>query len=254
MSKMNLRAGFLYTVTKYGDIPSIDQIMKALSDLKDFGFSTCELEGRTQNHLKTLLDNKEHLRDYCESIGMKVINFVMMLPGTSSHDTEERKQALNLFRDTSTLAEYFGCQTMEMDTYPAHLIYLGDPMEPENLKTQIPEGFSWNTQWRSLTDIVDNYARIAADVGCKLQLHPRIGELVSNTDGMLRLRDSVHSENLGFVFDTAQLHAQKEILPLSAIKLEGLIRCLHVSDNDGCNHVHKRLGQGTIDWQGLFTV
>jgi sugar phosphate isomerase/epimerase len=254
MSEMYLRAGFLYTVTKYGDLPSIDQIIKALRELKDFGFSTCELEGRTKNHLKILLDNKELLRDYCESLGMKVINFVMMLPGTSSLDAEERKQAIIQFRDMSTLAEYFGSQTMEMDTYPAHLIFKGDPMEPENLKCQIPEGFSWNTQWRSLINIVDDYARIAADVGCKLQLHPRIGELVSNTDGMLRLRDAVRSDNLGFVFDTAQLHAQKEILPLSVVKLKGLIRCLHVSDNDGRNHVHKRLGQGTIDWEGLFTV
>jgi sugar phosphate isomerase/epimerase len=251
---MNLRAGFLYTVGKYGEIPSIDQIMMALQELKDIGFSTCELEGRNPSHLKMLLENKTRLRDYCEHLGLRVINFVMMLPGTSSLDAEKRKQAIKQFQDTSILAEYFGCQTMEMDTYPAQLIYEGDPMEPENLRTRIPEGYFWNTQWKNLVNIVDDYARIAADVGCKLQLHPRIGELVSNTDGMLRLWEAVRNDNLGFVFDTAQLHAQKEILPLSAVKLEGLIRCLHLSDNDGCTHAHKRLGQGTIDWAGLLRV
>lgn len=251
---MNIRAGFLYTVGKYGDLPTLDNIKMALSELRKIGFPCCELEGRTKSHLRMLEENKGSLRDHCEGLGIKVINFVMMLPGTSSLNPDEQKDAVEQFRDASKLAKFFGCETMEMDSYSAALTYSCDPMETTNLKTKVPQGYSWDFQWKSFVNNVDEYAKVAADVGCKLQLHPRIGELVCNTDSMLRLRDAVKNENLGFIFDTAQLHAQKEILPLSAIKLQGYIRCLHLSDNDGNAHLHKRLGQGTIDWDGIIAV
>jgi D-psicose/D-tagatose/L-ribulose 3-epimerase len=79
-----------------------------------------------------------------------------------------------------------------------------------------------------------------------------VGEIVSNTDGLLRLMDAVDNEIFGAVLDTGHQHAQKEILPLSVEKLGGRIHYLHVSDNDGQTNQHLALGRGTVDWDGIF--
>lgn len=73
-------------------------------------------------------------------------------------------------------------------------------------------------------------------------MEPRVGEIVSNTDALLRLMDAVGDENFGALLDTAHLHAQKEILPLSIEKLSSRIYYVHVSDNNG--RVNEHLGLG----------
>jgi sugar phosphate isomerase/epimerase len=64
--------------------------------------------------------------------------------------------------------------------------------------------------------------------------------------------DAVGDENFGAVLDTGHQHAQKEILPLSVEKLGSRIFYLHVSDNDGLVNEHLALGEGTVDWTGVF--
>jgi sugar phosphate isomerase/epimerase len=85
-------------------------------------------------------------------------------------------------------------------------------------------------------------------------LEPRVGEIISNTDALLRLMDHVNAPNFGAVLDTAHQHAQKEILPLSVEKLGHRIMYLHVADNDGRVNEHRALGEGTVDWTGVFTA
>ena len=79
-----------------------------------------------------------------------------------------------------------------------------------------------------------------------------MGEMVSNTDALLRLMDAVDNDNFGAVVDTGHQHAQKEILPLSIEKLGNRVYYLHASDNDGQTNQHLALGRGTVDWDGVF--
>ena len=85
-----------------------------------------------------------------------------------------------------------------------------------------------------------------------LTMEPRVGELISNTDALLRLIDAVGHERFGAVLDTAHLHAQKEILPLSVEKLGRRIRFVHAADNDGRTNAHLAPGRGTVDWEGVL--
>ena len=66
--------------------------------------------------------------------------------------------------------------------------------------------------------------------------------------------DAVQDENLGAVLDTAHLHAQKEILPLSVEKLGHRIVYVHAADNDSKTNEHLALGAGTVDWEGLINA
>ena len=56
------------------------------------------------------------------------------------------------------------------------------------------------------------------------------------------------------MLDTAHLHAQKEILPLSVEKLGCRIFYVHAADNDSRTNEHLALGEGTIDRVGLIAA
>jgi sugar phosphate isomerase/epimerase len=117
---------------------------------------------------------------------------------------------------------------------------------------RIPTGFSWDRTWDTLVETVRSCARVAQDAGLRLCLEPRVGELVSNTDALLRLIEHVDSSNFGAVLDCAHLHAQKEILPLSVEKLGSRIFYVHAADNDSRDNEHLAPGRGTIDWRALI--
>ncbi len=86
----------------------------------------------------------------------------------------------------------------------------------------------------------------------QLLVEPRVGELTSNSEALLRLLEAVDDDNLGVILDTAHQHAQKELLPLSVEKLGRHIRYVHVADNDGLLNHHYVPGTGTIDWDEVF--
>lgn len=85
-----------------------------------------------------------------------------------------------------------------------------------------------------------------------MTVEPRVGEMVPNTDSILRLIDYINDPNLGAVLDTAHLHAQKEIIPLSVEKLGDRIFYVHTADNDSCTNDHNKVGDGTIDWENTL--
>jgi sugar phosphate isomerase/epimerase len=117
---------------------------------------------------------------------------------------------------------------------------------------RLPDGFSWTEFWRVFTSSIRDCSRIAADHGLELLIEPRVGEVVSTADGLLRLFDAVPEENLGAILDIAHQYAQKELLPLSIAKLGSRIRYVHVADNDGTENRHLPPGEGTVDWEGVF--
>ncbi|HON72593.1 MAG TPA: sugar phosphate isomerase/epimerase family protein, partial [bacterium] len=117
---------------------------------------------------------------------------------------------------------------------------------------KIDPDFSWEKLWDVLVNSFRFASETAKEAGLKFCLEPRVGEIISNTDAILRLMDHVKSDNFGAVLDTGHQNAQKEILPLSVEKLGNRIFYLHVSDNDGKINEHLPLGKGNIDWEGIF--
>ncbi|MGC9063948.1 MAG: sugar phosphate isomerase/epimerase family protein, partial [bacterium] len=122
----------------------------------------------------------------------------------------------------------------------------------KHYRVKIDPNFSWDALWDVLVDSFRFASEAAKSAGLKFCLEPRVGEIISNTDALLRLMDHVKSDNFGAVLDTGHQNAQKEILPLSVEKLGNKIYYLHVSDNDGRINEHLPLGKGNIDWEGIF--
>jgi len=236
----------------------MENIFKALKEMAEMGFEYVELEGVREENLKEVYQNRERIKDHCRTLGVKIINFCPIIPDIVSLDEEKRKKAKDLYMLGIELARYFDCETIQTDSYTPPLEFIGEAPYKESIsygkqyRVKIDPNFSWDALWDVLVDSFRFASETAKSAGLKFCLEPRVGEIISNTDALLRLMDHVKSDNFGAVLDTGHQNAQKEILPLSVEKLGDKIFYLHVSDNDGKANEHLPLGKGNIDWEGIF--
>jgi sugar phosphate isomerase/epimerase len=103
-------------------------------------------------------------------------------------------------------------------------------------------------------EVVRRANEIAKKNNIGLLLEPRVGEVVTNSDAMLRLIEAVNDDNFGVILDVGHQHAQKELLPLSVEKLGRHMKYVHVADNDGRDNRHFSPGEGNVDWDTLFQL
>jgi len=249
---------WLYAISKYGYPPSIPDTFRALEDMARLGFVNVELEGVRKENLLAIQSVRAELKKHCEKLGLRVVNFCPVLPSAVSLNPQERAEGLRLFDVGIECATYFGCETVQLDSFTPPLKFKGEAPYKEAIKfgkpfqVEVDPQFRWEEQWDVLVDTVKRCARKAADAGLVLTMEPRVGEMVSNTDAILRLMDHVADDNFAAVLDTGHQNAQKEILPLSVEKLGRRIKYVHASDNDSKTNEHLPLGSGTIDWEGVF--
>jgi len=249
---------WLYAISKYGYPPSIPDTHRAVEEMAALGFSNVELEGVKEENLQAVHNERKALKKRCDDLGLTVVNFCPVLPELVHPDKGRRVHALDLFKLAIEVATFFGCETIQTDSYTPPLEFVGDAPYKEAIEfgkkfqVKVDPAFRWDDLWGWLVDSIGACGDEADRAGLKFCLEPRVGEIVSNTDALLRLMDAVENENFGAVLDTGHQHAQKEILPLSVEKLGGRVHYLHVSDNDGQTNQHLALGRGTVDWDGIF--
>jgi sugar phosphate isomerase/epimerase len=189
---------------------------------------------------------------------MRCVNFCPVLRPLVGLDSAARTAAYGVFRLGAQTAAHFGARTVHIATYlpPVEFIgpkpYVGALRFGEKYQVAMPEDFSWSRQWDALVESVRACADIAREEGLTLIIEPRVAEMIPGTDSILRLMDWVDRANFKANFDCAHLNAQKEILPLSARKLEGRIGGVHLADNDGSDNRHLFPGDGNIDFAGVF--
>lgn len=256
---MKISCCWLYAISKYGYPVPVEDIPAALNEMADLGFRYVELEGASEgDNLREVYAKRQDLKALCERRGLEVVNFCPVIPDLVSLDDAKRQQAYEDFDIAIELAKFFGCSTIQIDSYTPALKFVGDQPYKEMLdyglqfRVAIDPEFEWDKQWQVLVDTFKHCAEAADAADLPFCLEPRVGEIISNTDALLRLMEHVDDPNFGAVLDTAHQHAQKEILPLSVEKLGSRIMYLHVADNDSKVNDHKALGEGTVDWEGVF--
>lgn len=251
---------WLYAIDRYGFPPSIPDTLTAFREIKQLGFDYAELEGVSGPNIEAVYEHRFEIKKLVTEIDLKIVNFVPVIPELRELDEEKRAYGRELFAKGVEIAKTLGTEFVQIDSFPACLECLdGVQYEGENVtnygaryRYRLSPEFSWDRQWEVFVDSVKWCARQAAAAGLKLIVEPRVGEIVSNTDAMLRLLDAVDEPNLGAILDTGHQYAQKEILPLSIAKLKDRLFYLHLSDNDGTRNDHLVPGEGTIDWVHFF--
>jgi sugar phosphate isomerase/epimerase len=255
---MKISCCWLYAISKYGYPPSLPDTYRALEEMGALGFTHVELEGVREENLRAVYAERKALKERCDALGLTIVNFCPVLPDLVHPQKARRAQTLDLFKLAVEAATFFGCETIQTDSYLPPLEFVGDAPYTDAIRygkrfqVKVDPAFRWDHLWGWLADSIGACADEADRAGLKFCLEPRVGEIVSNTDALLRLMDAVDNDNFGAVLDTGHQHAQKEILPLSIEKLGSRVFYLHVSDNDGQTNQHLALGRGTVDWDGVF--
>ncbi|NLB72539.1 MAG: sugar phosphate isomerase/epimerase [Firmicutes bacterium] len=255
---MKISCCWMYAIGTYGFPPKVHDMLKAIKEMAELGFNYIELEGVGYDNLGSVIENKELIKAECEKQGVEVVNFAPLIPEIISLDKNERKKALRHFEKGVEAAKYFGSPRVWIDSYNPPLqmvegnIYVEDLTYGKTIWGRVPKGFSWHRFWDLFVGVIKECNDICKQNEMELLIEPRVGEVTGNTEGLLRLFDAVSDDNLGAILDTAHQYAQKEILPLSIAKLGSKIRYVHVADNDGRDNHHYGIGNGTVDWEGVF--
>jgi sugar phosphate isomerase/epimerase len=258
---MKISCCWLYAISKYGYPVPVADIPEALRQMAGLGFHYVELEGASADGNLLELHRERHaIKALCAELGLRVVNFCPVIPELVSLNPAERQRAYELFDVAVELAQFFECTTIQIDSYTPPLQFVGEQPYKEMLnygiqfQIEVDPLYDWDVQWHTLVETFKHCAAVAQRANLPFCLEPRVGEIISNTDALLRLMEHVNAPNFGAVLDTAHQHAQKEILPLSVEKLGKRIMYLHVADNDGRVNEHKALGEGTVDWPGVFAA
>ena len=257
---MKITCAWMYAIGMYGFPPATANIYKAVSEMRAMGFTYGELEGIGYENLAHVIAEKKEIRQAYRDAGVKISNFAVLLSDIISMDRAVKAKALDAFARGAEAAAYFDSDFIWIDSYfpPLQLVEGVLPTTElvygKSMRVHVPEGFSWDRFWDDFVATIASCTRIARDNGLPLLVEPRVGETVTTSDALLRLWDAVRDDNLGFILDVAHQHAQKELIPLAIEKLGRHLKYVHVADNDGRDNRHLPPGEGTVDWDEVFSL
>lgn len=257
---MKIKCNIIYGIVKYQEFPpSFQTTLKSLDDMARLGFKYVELDVADET-LNDFLNGKDKLRKVCQEKGLIVANVTAYFPDLFSIDSVRREKALKNFLKTVELASYLDADLIMTDSFPPPIEMEAQYLPDKNLsaltpkRVRIPANFDWNKCWNTFVEGIRQCDKIAEQEGHRFCIEPVPGHIIATTDGMLRLMDAVNSENFGAVLDVASAYYQREVVPLSILKLGKRLFMLHVSDNDGILNYHLCPGEGSIDWNEIVNA
>jgi sugar phosphate isomerase/epimerase len=251
---------WMYAIGRYGFPPAMPDILAAIREMKEMGFEYIEAEGIGYENLEQVIAHRQEIRNLCDGEGLKLANFAVLLPDIFCQEAKVRATAFEHFQRGIETASYLGSPYAWIDSFFPPLAVKKGVIPTEELvygqefRVSVPDGFDWRRFWDSFVEAVCRANEIAKKNSVGLLLEPRVGEVVSNSDAMLRLIEAVDDGNFGVILDVGHQHAQKELLPLSVEKLGRHMKYVHIADNDGKDNRHFAPGDGNVDWEELFRL
>ncbi len=257
--RWNLSLCWLYAITKYRYVPNLKEILAAIDDARRLGFQHMELEG-VGPQLYTVAENRAKIKKCYREKGVRLINFVPVLPDIVSTDPQRRRKAMKDFELGCELGAYFATGMVQADTFhlPIHAEQPYDIAKEFRFSYRPPSinvdpGFDfWEFFRQILVPSIAECNAMAEDHGLRLCIEPRTWETVSNTWALEVLIREIGSKNLGAVLDVAHLAAQK-MSPVQCVEMLGKrIFYVHASDSSFLTEDHLQIGTGSVDWENLL--
>lgn len=258
---MKISASYAYTIGCFGYPTTHEKVVLAMRELSALGYQALELEGLGIEHMREVHRTRKELKSVCDDLGVRIHNFCAVDPGLVSTDRACRKKVMEVAKVGAEVAAFFGSDTLHLASYAPPLHFQKIPYElgkkytfDLNYHVTIPPGFDYQRVWSALVDSSQQIADIARPYKLGVIMEPRVGEVICNSDSMLRLLNDVNRPNFHANFDVAHFQAQKEYVALALEKLKGRYANIHVADNDARTIEHLPLGEGIVDWQEFFRV
>ncbi len=257
---MKIVCAWMYAIGQYGFPPAIENVLKAIREMKEMGFEYVEAEGIGYENLDQVIEQRAEIKRICDGEGLKLADFAVLLPDVISMDRKVREKAFSYFERGVETAAYLGSPYTWIDSYfPPLEVQRGvvptdELVYGQEFRVRIPDGFDWQRFWDSFIEAVVFCNRTAKANGIGLLVEPRVGEVVPNSDAMLRMLEQVNDDNLGVILDIGHQHAQKEMIPLAIEKLGRHMRYVHIADNDGRDNRHLVPGNGNVDWDEVLRL
>tara|TARA_R110002126_G_scaffold66963_1_gene170046 strand:+ start:4091 stop:5029 length:939 start_codon:yes stop_codon:yes gene_type:complete len=249
---------YLYTISKYGYPPKIEDTTAHIREMASLGFSSIELEGIGHSNIEYLYENREEIVTLIKELELEVPIFCVVLPEMSSFKKKVREEQLHFFEKGCEIAKALGAEgvldngPLPPYNYPTDMPikrhYTGDQL----YGLPLPINLEWKSYWEELTSTFKDACDIAKKYGLQYHLHPCEGSLVSNTDSYENFSLAVNRDNLVFNLDTANQFFLKDNIALSALRLGEKITYIHISDNTGKELGHLVPEAGDIHWDSFF--
>jgi sugar phosphate isomerase/epimerase len=251
---MKVACGFTIPITLFGIPPTPEDTLEAVEIVGRAGFEAIELElydELLEEHTRDLGALKAILEEY----GMVVPSVMAVEEKMFTLDPEIRERAIRDFDElTDLIVELESplvsvCGYMPPEIRPQGTeLYTGGPPTA----VSVPDDFSWAEFWGGAVEQVRRCADIAARKGLTFTIETRANDVFSSTDAVLNVLKESGASNVGVILDVAHVHAGKEYLALVIPKLNGQIKLVHLSDNDGTQAYHHSPGTGNIDFLAVI--
>lgn len=256
---IRLGAAYAFQIAKYGYPPSFADLDRGLADLSRLGFRYTELEGLGAGWNRHFMHHRRRYERMLGDLGLHVYNYCIVDPDLVSLDASKRRKAYALYELGCENAAAFGAESVHLASYAPPLKFTRRPYKlgekyhfKLDYRPTLPRGFDWDAVWGALVESCRRACQTADRFGLNVLMEPRVGEMICNSESMLMLLRDVDHPRLKANFDFAHFMAQKEILPLSWVKLARHVGGIHIADNDGRDVEHRQIGLGSIDFDTLL--
>ena len=248
-----------YCFAHFAEGLTYDDLVWAIKRVAELGFAGLQLETYASDQVAFY--TAEHIceiRDLYQDLGLESSQFIIhsAKSGVSSADEAAWQAALNEVKrlvDVCHKLEVIHtvnvpasppteCVASFYETYPG-------AVQP---KLELPQAYRWQDFWKRYVEHVAQVAELVESAGMRFGIEAVPYGIVSNSDSMLRLFESLPEHRLGVIIDTGHMHFLREPFGLLCDKFAGRIYGTHINDNDGSVDDHNRPGEGTIDWLGLL--
>ena len=151
-------ACYLYTISKHGYPPVASDSMQHLDEFSQLGFSSIELEGIREEHLKGMYQQRHALRSKADELQLEVPVFCIVLPGLCSPDREERDKNLERFQLGCEMAHALGSRAVLDNAplppwqFPGDIPITRHYDEDVLAAATIPADLNWEGYWQGLTE------------------------------------------------------------------------------------------------------
>jgi sugar phosphate isomerase/epimerase len=250
-----------YCFAHFAEALRYDDLVWAVKRVAALGFAGLQLETYSSSQVQFYTDKHiRELRDMYRDHGLESSQFIMhsAKSGVCSLEEAAWKSALEEVRtlvDVCSRLEIVHtinvpasppseCVVSYYETYPG-------ATQP---KLQLPADHSWQEFWKSYVNHVEQIAELVESANMRLGIEAVPYGLVSNSDSMLRLLESLPQRSVGLILDTGHMHFLRESFGLICDKFAGRIYGTHINDNDGSTDDHNPPGEGTIDWITLLAA